>query len=212
MNDDPTHAEGDQPMRFLAELHAGATAIATDGEIGRVIALVIDPSAAKVTHLVIRNASVPSSGRLIPLEHVAAATAEQVELDLSRAQILAAEHFIIPGRLPTTPRPGAFAAYLLGPAGGRTFAVHEQLPSEDEVALRAEPPVRTADGHHIGTVTEVLIDPGTGAITHVLVREGHLFAHRDVIIPVSEIASIDKDGIRVNVQRSALDALPAAGR
>lgn len=42
-------------MPAIEELHAGAVAIATDGEIGMVIALVIDTEAASITHLVVRR-------------------------------------------------------------------------------------------------------------------------------------------------------------
>jgi sporulation protein YlmC with PRC-barrel domain len=199
-------------MADIEELHAGATAVATDGKIGIVVALVIDPAAAAITHLVVRNADVPASGRLISIDHVIGTSTDRVQLDLSRAQILAADHFIIPGRLPAEPPSGAFATYWLGPAGGRTFAVHEQLPHDDELAVRAKPPVRSRDGHHIGSVAEVLIDPVTGAITHLLLRHGHLFGRREVIIPVSAIASIDHDGVRLNLDRSVLDSLPTAGK
>lgn len=155
------------------------------------------------------NADIPGTGRLIPLHHVTRTAADRVELDLSRAQVLAADHFIVPDRLPTTPNAGTLAAYWLGPVGGPTFAVQERLPSETEIAVRSKPRVRTSDGHHVGTVAEVLIESNTGAITNLLLREGHVFGRRDVVVPVSAIAAIDRDGVRLNLDRSALDALPA---
>jgi len=195
-------------MPAIEHLHAGATAAASDGDIGTVKALIFDPASGAVTHIVVTNADIPRSGRIVALSHVTVAGADRIQLDLSRAQVLASTHFVIPGRLPETDMPHQFATYWVGAPGSATFANHEQLPDDGEVALRTHLAVRTSDGHRIGTVAELLVDPDGGKVTAISLREGHIFGRRQVSLPLTSIVSIDRDGVTTNLDRSAFAALP----
>ncbi len=199
-------------MPAIEHLHAGATANATDGNVGSVKAVIFDPAVGAVTHIVVTNADIPRSGRLVELGHVTVTGVDAIQLDLSRAQVLASPHFVIPGRLPETDMPEQFATYWVGAVGSPTFAVHEQLPGDGEIALRAHLAVRTSDGHHIGTVAELLVDPDDGAVTAISLHEGHLFGRRDVVIPITAVTSIDHEGVNTNLDRSAFDSLPVTDR
>jgi hypothetical protein len=44
-------------------------------------------------------------------------------------------------------------------------------------------------------------------VTHVLLREGHLWGHKDVAIPVSAVASLD-DGVWLNITKKQVQELP----
>ncbi|MDQ6615757.1 MAG: PRC-barrel domain-containing protein [Actinomycetota bacterium] len=195
-------------MPAIEHLHAGATAAASDGVVGSVTALIFDPALAAVTHMVVTNADIPGSGRIVALRHVTVTGDDRVLLDLSRAEVLASPHFVIPGRLPRTDMPTQFATYWVGAPGSATFATHEQLPDDGEVALRAHLSVRTSDGRRIGTVAELLVDPDGGKVTAISLLEGHIFGRREVSIPVTAIVSINRDGVTTNLDRSAFAALP----
>ena len=47
------------------------------------------------------------------------------------------------------------------------------------------------------------------SVTHVLVKEGHLWAHKDVAIPFGMVAGFD-DGIRLSITRQQVRDLPPA--
>jgi hypothetical protein len=44
-------------------------------------------------------------------------------------------------------------------------------------------------------------------VTHVLLKEGHLWGHKEVAIPFDKIARFD-DGIRLNITKQQVKDLP----
>ncbi|MFN2166188.1 MAG: PRC-barrel domain containing protein, partial [Anaerolineae bacterium] len=54
-----------------------------------------------------------------------------------------------------------------------------------------------------------LVDPSTGHITHLVLREGHLWGQRDVTIPVSQIDHFDDDSVSLALDKDSIEALPA---
>jgi uncharacterized protein YrrD len=59
----------------------------------------------------------------------------------------------------------------------------------------------------IGRVHGLVIDRGSGHVTHVLLQEGHLWGRREVAIPVSAVASA-ADGIRLTITKQQVQDLP----
>ena len=51
------------------------------------------------------------------------------------------------------------------------------------------------------------MDPEDHRVTHVLVREGHLWGRKEVAIPVSAVTSLD-DGIWLNLTKKQVAELP----
>src|SRR5690606_5746338 len=74
------------------ELRAGARVRGTGGELGIVDALVIDPTARAVTHVVVGRDRL-GRRRLVTVDHVLAATPDAVELDLDGAGLEACPPF-----------------------------------------------------------------------------------------------------------------------
>ena len=75
-----------------------------------------------------------------------------------------------------------------------------------EVEERRGGHVHATDGD-IGQLAAFRIDPGSRQVTHVLVREGRLVAHKDVAIPFDKLTGFD-DGIRVSLTRQQVRDLP----
>jgi sporulation protein YlmC with PRC-barrel domain len=84
---------------------------------------------------------------------------------------------------------------------------HENTPP-DELAIHRGSHVNATDGH-IGEVEEFVVDPANNGITHVLLREGHLWNRQDVTIPVSQIDHIDDDIVYLTLNKDQIEALPA---
>jgi len=56
---------------------------------------------------------------------------------------------------------------------------------------------------------EFLIDPANENITHLVLREGHLWSQKDVTIPVSAIDRIEEDAVYLKLDKHAVEVLPA---
>jgi len=75
--------------------------------------------------------------------------------------------------------------------------------------VAAGDPVHATDGE-IGRVQGFLVDSGDHRVTHVLLREGHLWGRKEVAIPVSAVTGVE-EGIRLNLTKKQVEDLPPAG-
>jgi sporulation protein YlmC with PRC-barrel domain len=85
--------------------------------------------------------------------------------------------------------------------------VQDQLPGADEVSPGEH--VHAKDGD-IGHIQGIVVDPGTGRVSAVLLRERHLLTHRTVLIPRSAVAEVDVDGFYLNITKRQVKDLPPA--
>jgi uncharacterized protein YrrD len=191
----------------IEQLHTGAKATTTDGKTSHVVALIVDSDTSRVTHLVVQNADIYGTGRLVPLEHVKSFDADLVVLDLSIRELVDLDRFLVPGHVPDGEPKGGLIAYWLGPPGGYTWALRESPPRPSDVVFRTDAAVELNDGHKIGTADELMIDPSSGAISGLRLPRGHLLGHRDVIIPSEAIESFGDHGVRLTLDRHSLERL-----
>jgi len=57
-------------------------------------------------------------------------------------------------------------------------------------------------------VDEFLVDPKNDIITHLVLREGHLWGKKDVTIPVSEVDRIADDAVYLKLGKEVIATLP----
>lgn len=199
----------------MIELRAGAAIRGTDGDLGVVDALVIDPTAAVVTHLVVSHDRLARRA-LVPLDHVRTASPDVVEVDLDdaglRGCVLFDEPaFNVPGDdfdpLALGFEPGAyFLEPFASPLDGFAWADHERVP-KGEITIRRGDEVATADGSVVGHVDEFLVDPTDGHVTHVVLRRGHLLRrHDDVVVPVGG-SRFSEGRVVLGIDAAALERL-----
>ena len=79
----------------------------------------------------------------------------------------------------------------------------------DELVVNRGATVYSADGYAIGSVDEFLVDQNGGHVTHLIIREGHIFGQKDVFIPEAEIETIKESEIRLALDRKNIEQLPA---
>jgi sporulation protein YlmC with PRC-barrel domain len=77
-----------------------------------------------------------------------------------------------------------------------------------EVAVRRGDHVHATDGN-IGRVHGLVVDPSDYHVTHVLLEEGHLWAEKEVSIPISAVSDVDRDGVHLNLTKDEVRDLPA---
>ncbi len=83
----------------------------------------------------------------------------------------------------------------------------ESLPP-GKFRIRRGAPVQASDGK-VGWVDEFVVIPANGEITHLLLREGHLWGCKEVTIPVSAIERIEGRTVYLKLNRRGVQALPS---
>lgn len=191
----------------------GARARCTDGPCGRVTQLVLDPVDDRVTHLVVEPDHREGLGRLVPLEW-AESGSDSVQLSCTQAdfeQLQSAEEIrFLPG-IEGYMGYGEEDTMLWPYYGGNTTApVSVDTLPPGEVAVQKGEQVHATDGH-VGEVEGLVMDVDTHRVSHFVLKEGHLFGHRDVAIPLASVRAVDEDGIRLSISKGEVDDLPHVG-
>jgi sporulation protein YlmC with PRC-barrel domain len=86
------------------------------------------------------------------------------------------------------------------------FMETECIP-QGELAIHSGAEVYARDGK-IGQVDEFLISPKDEKISHLVLREGHLWGQKLVTIPVSEIDRIEPDLVYLKLNKQDIQKLP----
>lgn len=205
----------------MTTLVIGSEAVGSDGYRGEVLAVVVDPAARTVTHLVVEPHGRAGLARLVPLELAELADAEPgpIPLRCTEAEFMSLEPAeetlaeFVPGYPdPVQLLPPGWRDTGGGPTadGGTILRIPEKetvdIVPPGEVEERRGDHVHASDGD-VGHLRGLRIDPGSRRVTHVLVREGHVWGHQDVDIPAEMVAGFG-DGIRLSVTRQQVRDLP----
>ena len=195
----------------MAEFTLGARASCPDGFCGVVSRTILDPAARTVTHLVIGPRH-GAGGRLVPLDLVEAAAGEirlRCTLDEFGRLDPAEETELVDGGYGDAGAIGMGGSVPGMSLGYSPPMVVEHAVPLGEIEVERHESVHAVDGH-IGQVEGFVVDPADQKVTHVLLKEGHLWGRRQVAIPVSAVASVDA-GIRLNITKQQVEDLPPLG-
>jgi len=183
-----------------------------NGSGGHATAIIMNPVSDQVTHLVVREPGLLGIERMMPVELVVESTPELIRLRCTTAELAHMPPFVTTNYLPASPdsMTGSAEGVMLWPYVSISSGVsvnHENI-STDALAIHRGAQVHATDGH-IGAVEEFVIDPANNGITHVVLREGHLWNHQDVTIPVTQIDHIDNNIVYLTLNKHQIAALPA---
>jgi sporulation protein YlmC with PRC-barrel domain len=84
---------------------------------------------------------------------------------------------------------------------------HESIP-RGELGIRRGARVRTTDGK-VGRMDEFVVEPASGGITHLVMRDGPLWEQEEVTIPVSAIERIETNTVLLELDKEGVKALPS---
>ena len=196
----------------------GSDAVCSDGYRGEILAVVVDPAARTVTHIVVEPKGRLGLARLVPLDLVDASPG-QIRLRCTEAEFknLDAAEQTLAEFVPGYPVP----VQLLPPgwrgAGGPTVegATIPRIPEKETIDIIPPGEVEERRGDHvhatdgdIGRVQGVIVDPGDRRVTYVLLRERHKWGRRELPIPRDAVASVDADGFHLNLTKLDVQELP----
>jgi sporulation protein YlmC with PRC-barrel domain len=189
----------------------GADVHCTDGRCGRSTHIVLNPAIEEITHLVVRGTRPARIERLVPVRLVASTAADAILLKCTLQEFAALERFNQPDfvyrEIPhhaTDPKLTLLWPYVV-PA---KRIVDEKIRpmSPGELPVRRGARVRATDGW-IGQVDEFVVEPKTCRITHLVLRERHLWKNKVLTIPISEIDRIEEKAVYLKIGKRDIEAL-----
>ncbi len=183
----------------------------TDVLFGRSTCLIINPRTEQVTHLVVEETQFPHSKRLVPIDQVVEATPHLIQLRCTSRELEGMESFVETRFVETLVPDYMSGSYMAWPyviPEPMMMPIDYEQSPPGELAIRRGARVEAADGH-VGRVDEFLVNPANGHITHLVLREGHLWSPKEVTIPVSQIDRIEEDTVYLKLDKHSIGALPA---
>jgi uncharacterized protein YrrD len=210
-------------------LEVGTSVRCTDGPLGELADVVIDPTQERVTHLVVQPHHKLGAARLVPVDLAEAGAGEggiALRCTVDEAGELAAateSAYIRMGEIPVSdpnwdigvsdvlamPYYSSMDPGGLYPGGYESSLemTYDRIP-KGEVEIRRSSAVISADQHDLGDVEAFLVDGDH--ITHIVLERGHFWGRRDVTIPIGAVAEVKTDTVRLNLTRDQVGALPAS--
>lgn len=185
----------------------------TDGDCGQITCVIVNPVTDDLTHIVIREDPFPHEERLVPVKFIQETTPDAVQLNCTLADFSRMDHFIKHEYIELDKSYGGYSAgryvYLpyASPIDEDYMDIeHERVPA-GELAIHRGADVEATDGR-IGKIDEFLVEPASGHITHMIMREGHIWDQKEVTIPTSEIDHVEDNIVYLSVSKDDISALP----
>jgi hypothetical protein len=192
----------------------------TDGICGRSAYVLIDPLIEQVTHLVVREDSYPNTEYVVPVGVISTTIADTIRLNCNKAELERMKPFVktefVESKVPIINIGFASGMYRMGTYYFMPYVAPEttiQVPVErlqippGELAVRRGTHVEATDGY-VGKVDEFVVSPETGHITYLVMREGHLWGAKNVIIPLSAMDDTGDDTLFLNIDKHQIESLP----
>lgn len=212
------YASVDTDFRVGADVHC------SDGPAGRLQHLVVDPASNIVTHIVVDSREYFGIPLLVPMNVVADASYERVQLQCTQAELKLMDPFEevmsagvqgqsglageMPPMFPTPGFAGMAVTGLAGPLGTGPMAmpIMEEVVPEGEVVIGHDSTVQASDGD-VGHVEDLITDPTTGRLTHLVVRSGHFWATHTFRLPVSAVEVVEEGTVRLRLTQAEVEAI-----
>lgn len=190
------------------DLVLGTPVHTTDGIVGRLERVIIDPHQGRTTHLVVRETQLPNTLRLVGEKYLAHADAQGLTLSLTTKHFAACKEYIqteyfSPDYFLTLAR----EEHCRLPLAPSSWTLERPATPDGAVALLGHETVEATDGK-VGKVDAVLADRATGRVTHLVLRQGHLWGAREVQVPAGLVARFEDGRVILSVDKAAVGALP----
>ena len=193
------------------DIPVNANVICSDGKCGKSIRVILKPTTEKITHLVVSDQVFPETEYLVPITQVKQTSPNKIELKCSREKFKEMPVFNQVEFVPSSFIGYTGSAYMMWPyypPQASFITVEKECIPADELEIRRGAAVEAKDGR-VGHVDEFLINPSNDRITHLIMREGHLWGQKDVTIPVSQIDHYKDGTVYLKLKKQAIEKLPA---
>ncbi|ACK73202.1 hypothetical protein PCC7424_4845 [Gloeothece citriformis PCC 7424] len=198
--------------------------ICGDEKCGKSSHIIINPVIQAVTHIVVKDSNLPESNRrIVPIEKIKETTAESLTLnctpeELAQMPPFTETHYIKPDnntlamlsleRYEETMLSDPFILpYVTPMVDIETIPVEQELIPPGELAVHRGAEVWATDGQ-VGRVDEFLVEPKRGHITHLIMKEGHLWMTKTIAIPLKAIEKMEEETVYLKLDKKAVESFP----
>jgi sporulation protein YlmC with PRC-barrel domain len=190
------------------DIPIGADVECSDGGIGRLTNIILNPATQTVTHVVVKERDFPGLERLVPEESINRSTRDTVYLSMDKKKFGELEDFVQTEFLSSEVPAFMADPYLMWPMDTWVPPIleHKMIPV-GELAFRKGAKVSASDGH-VGQVDEFLVEKESGHITHLVLREGHLWGKKNVYVPVDQIERYEGKVVYLKMDKKSVEDLP----
>ncbi len=200
----------------MIDIPIGVNVKCTDGVVGKSTHIILDPKTRKVTHFVVNGSTILANhDHLVSVDKVTKADRNGIEIDCTQDDVTRMEPF-------TTTKTMEYkyvdyselqsaATNYIDPHPIKTTGyadVDEQHLPTGMQAIAAGATIDASDGN-VGKLGELLANGDSGEVTHFTLAEGHMFGHKEVVLPISAIDTVNQETITLNLTKDQVKQLPA---
>lgn len=203
-----------------------ASVYTADGkDVGRVDRVVLDPKTKVVTHLVIRKGFLFTEDKVVPVELLEETAETGIRLrpevgDLNALPLFEEKRYVLapeteppvseleirPAGLYPAPMNAGPTLPAAGPVAATYVISTEQNIPEGTVAMKKGAKIITSDGKNVGSLEQVLTDPGHERAAYLIIAQGLLMKERRRI-PSTWVSQITEDEIHLSVGAHTIEEL-----
>ena len=201
----------------MIDIPAYAKVECADGPCGESSTIILNPTTREVSHFVVQDKTFPDRDqRLVPVDQVVETSRSLIRLRCTRAELAGMDHFLDSHYTVTQKEPAidwsvdyTVRSVPRATLTGRRYAEEtvEHIPP-GKLAVGRGTRVEAKDGP-VGHLAELVVDPDSGHISHLVLEKGHLWGKKEVTLPVSAIDFAGKEAVYLKLDKKAIEQLPA---
>ena len=195
----------------MSEIPLRAKVECTNGPGGKSTSLIVDPVSLTVTHVVVQESKARFVERIVPADRIVDTTVDTIRLSCTVEELHRMPEFL-QVEYREVMVPSYVGSDMVTPyyySDIEMIPVTHELVPEGGRSVHPGAPVEASDGW-VGELSELLTDPETGKITHLVLREGHLWGDKKVLLPLSMVEATTPEGtIRLRTDKKTISSLLA---
>lgn len=190
-----------------------------DGLCGHSVGVVIDPIDDKLTHVVIQEDDAPYNEYMVPIKLASRSVTGTLIIGINKDQLEKMDLFKHTKYIQEM-MPDGYSHYGFENNVGTMYywphvtpekrvemPIEEYNVPQGEIILERGTRVKATDGY-VGKVDELVVNNKSKKITHLVMREGHLWGHKEVVIPVSSIEKVNEETVHLKLSKFEIGRLP----
>jgi hypothetical protein len=205
----------------MIDIPVNAEIECSDGRAGRCTCVIVNPITKLITHLVVKSNWPSNNEFMVAVDQIKETTPDLILLKCSRDDLKQMEPFeseeYIRTKIPDYEnwQDAYYTWPMVLPAAGYGIAevdtyiqVKQENTPQGETAFHRGAKVEATDGQ-VGQVDELLVNSKNMQVTHLILRERHIFnKKREVTIPVSQIDHANEGTVYLKLDRKSVEELP----
>lgn len=204
----------------MMPLPIGATIRCRDGAAGRLKNVVLDAEDDEVTHLIVERGRLLHRDIVVPIGWVDWTSEDEIVLKATVAELEALPDYdeldFVEPEVKLKPageyrsQDTRFWRSAHAAVGGNIWIARiERLGLHDgEVFLERGLPVVTRDERQVGEVDQLVIEPASRRVTHLVVRRGWLWKRQARMVPMGRVTQVTEAGVRLDMTVEEFDQAP----